>query len=168
MIKRQQGTTMADGTDQLIQAVGIHRQNARDYLTELAIDPRDVPSRRRLEQERSEIARLKQAIRAAGTAIDDDPIDSDTPSTSPGKPAPQPASGASATSVDPREVVRVLVDKFSLDEIEQLAFQIKIDFDQIAGNTKQSKARELVQYLERRSRLGELVNAIRTERPGLI
>jgi hypothetical protein len=62
----------------------------------------------------------------------------------------------------------VLVDKFSLDEIEQLAFQIKIDFDQIAGNTKQSKARELVQYLERRSRLGELVNAIRTERPGLI
>src|SRR4029453_13127300 len=65
MIKRQQGTTMADGTDQLIQAVGIHRQNARDYLTQLAIDPRDVPSRRRLEQERSEIARLKQAIRAA-------------------------------------------------------------------------------------------------------
>ena len=58
-----------------------------------------------------------------------------------------------------------LTAHFSLSELRTLAYKLSIDYDDLPGDSKESFARELVRYLERRGRLGELVTLGRQERP---
>ncbi|MEN9935260.1 MAG: Effector-associated domain 7 [Chloroflexota bacterium] len=56
----------------------------------------------------------------------------------------------------------VLAIWFSLGEIRTLRFDLGVDHDNLPGNTKPTKALELILH---RSRLAELASAVRRERP---
>jgi internalin A len=69
-----------------------------------------------------------------------------------------------------REAVRlrqILVERFSEDELRTLTYDLELDYDSLEGTTKAGRARELVAYLERRQRLGDLVRAGRMQRPDI-
>ncbi len=53
-----------------------------------------------------------------------------------------------------------IAEHFNLEEMAGLAADIEIDFDSIPGQGKEAKARELVQYCERRSKLALLAAAV--------
>lgn len=60
-----------------------------------------------------------------------------------------------------------LLAGFSLDEMHDLCFHLGISHGEIAGDTRNQFARNLVSYLQRRGRLAELVRLARQLRPHL-
>ena len=66
---------------------------------------------------------------------------------------------------DLSNLVNLLNRHFDLNELEELAFYLNIRFDDISGESKTSKTRELVLYLERRDRIAELVQKFKELRP---
>ena len=80
----------------------------------------------------------------------------------------QAASTGGRASPETRStLVKALEDEFSLEEIRNLCFDLGLDPDNIPGNTKASKARELILYCERRGTVRQLGEAIRRARPEL-
>jgi hypothetical protein len=69
-------------------------------------------------------------------------------------------------AIDPAALRRTLEEKFDLEEIQDLCFDLDIDFDALPGEGK--KARELVAYCRRRDRLKELAARIAELRPGTL
>ena len=61
----------------------------------------------------------------------------------------------------------ILVDRFSLDELRTLCFDMALDYDMLPGQGKEAKARELITFMNRRNRLDELVQSINDARPNL-
>ncbi|NJM40829.1 MAG: hypothetical protein HC853_08680 [Anaerolineae bacterium] len=80
---------------------------------------------------------------------------------------PLPESSASTTPSE-QAIRDALVAHFSLDELYTLAHDLSIDKDSIAGDTKETYARELVTYRRNRSQLPQLATAIRTARPQIL
>jgi DNA-binding NtrC family response regulator len=76
------------------------------------------------------------------------------------------AKSALQSAVDPAALRRTLEEKFDLEEIHDLCFDLDIDFDALPGERK--KARELVLYCRRRDRLKELATRIAELRPGAL
>lgn len=64
-----------------------------------------------------------------------------------------------------RELLRVLSEKFSMDELRLLCFYLDIPFDDIPGDTISRKAAELIMWVENRDRLQELLDWVRESRP---
>ncbi len=62
----------------------------------------------------------------------------------------------------------VISEFFNLDELEDLCFDLDIDFDQLSGSTHMAKVRELIKYLERRHRLSELLKICEKKRPDVL
>ncbi len=60
---------------------------------------------------------------------------------------------------------QMLTDRFSEEELRTLCFQLGVDYEVLPGRGKADKARELVQYLERRDRVHELVEIGKGVRP---
>lgn len=58
-----------------------------------------------------------------------------------------------------------LVEHFDLDDMNELCFLLKIDFEEIAGDTKTAKARELVKFCYRNGRIPEIVQRCAELRP---
>jgi integrase len=56
---------------------------------------------------------------------------------------------------------------FSIEDLRQLCFALNIDYESLSGDTKEAKARALVQFCENRGKLGDLYDAIREARPNL-
>ena len=54
---------------------------------------------------------------------------------------------------------------FDLDELRQLAFDLNVDWDEVAGEAKSTKIVVLVGMLERNGRLAELMTALQAQRP---
>lgn len=54
-----------------------------------------------------------------------------------------------------------------MEELRDLCFDLGIDPDILRGEGFSAKARELLRYVQRRSRLGEVVEWIRRERPDI-
>lgn len=75
----------------------------------------------------------------------------------------EPVARAEAESI--HDTIRDLCQKFSVDELDTLMLSIDIRPDQIAGDTIEKRARELVLAADRRGRLAALVRAMREERP---
>lgn len=63
------------------------------------------------------------------------------------------------------ELARILTNYFNLSELQGLCFELGLDFDDLAGSGKSDKARELVNYLNRRGRIPELTRLIQQLRP---
>lgn len=58
---------------------------------------------------------------------------------------------------------------FNLDELEKLCFSpLGIDYQNIPGDTKEKKARELVGYYKRRNGIPELIQALQQARPSVV
>lgn len=60
---------------------------------------------------------------------------------------------------------RDLTEYFSAEELKTLCFDFGIDYDDLPGEDKSAKARELITYLKRRSRISDLIKACYSERP---
>jgi hypothetical protein len=68
----------------------------------------------------------------------------------------QPADGA---------LRRALCRLFSVSELWSLCADLGVDYELLPAGGKEDQVRELVRYLERRGRLGELRRAVRAARP---
>lgn len=75
---------------------------------------------------------------------------------------------APAIAPDRRMLRQVLAERFSLDELATLCYDLGVDFQNIPGVTLEGKAREIAQFFERRGRLAELAAAIRIQRPDAV
>lgn len=63
------------------------------------------------------------------------------------------------------ELRQILIDYFDEGELQNLTFDLSVDYENLPGKTKGDKARELIAFLERRGRVSELVQACRQLRP---
>lgn len=68
---------------------------------------------------------------------------------------------------DLAELRRILIDRLSLDELKTLCFDLGISYDDVNGENKPAKARELIAYCQARGRLPELIETLRTTRPDI-
>ena len=62
-------------------------------------------------------------------------------------------------------VQRLLVKHFDLDGLRGLCFDLKVDYDDLAGETKSAKARELVKHYYRTGLLDDLYHTGKHLRP---
>ncbi|MCB9443720.1 MAG: AAA family ATPase, partial [Ardenticatenaceae bacterium] len=66
-----------------------------------------------------------------------------------------------------QQVRQLIASHFSLQELKTLCFDVGVEFDDLGGEGKSEKARELVAYIQRRGRLPELLRTLVAERPGI-
>ncbi len=59
----------------------------------------------------------------------------------------------------------ILITHFDENELRDLCFELKVDYESLPGTGKSAKARELVAFMERRGRLPELTEACCRLRP---
>lgn len=69
-------------------------------------------------------------------------------------------------AVDAPALQQFIAEHFNLDEMRDLAMRLEVDIEDVAGETKEGKARSLVSYMKRRKRLTELRDLVRQLRPG--
>jgi hypothetical protein len=65
------------------------------------------------------------------------------------------------------QIHRVMTERFDEDELRTLCFYLDVDYDVLRGEGKVSKARELLLYLKRRGRIGEVVDIGKELRPDI-
>lgn len=70
-------------------------------------------------------------------------------------------------SSEAEELYKLCLIYFSLEEIRELCFELRVDYDSLTGEGKPAKIRELILYLYRRDRLYEFVEVVRRKRPQL-
>ncbi|MBE2223771.1 MAG: hypothetical protein IAF02_19685 [Anaerolineae bacterium] len=64
-----------------------------------------------------------------------------------------------------KEIFDNLVTYFTKEEFKTLCFDLGVNYDTLDGTGFNTKARELIIYLENRNRVQELITKIKTERP---
>jgi hypothetical protein len=80
-------------------------------------------------------------------------------------PTTPPAAPAQPVTV-PGPVLRRVLDRyFNISELQELCFDLGIDYEHLGGASKSDKARELVAYAERHGRTTDLIARVRTVRP---
>lgn len=91
-------------------------------------------------------------------------------------PAPKPINqGVQSPSMSSAEQKRhqfvtlrqILIKHFSEGELRTLCFDVGIDYDDLPGDGKANKARELVAHFERRNKIAELIFIIAQHRPSI-
>jgi hypothetical protein len=65
------------------------------------------------------------------------------------------------------EILQILRTAFDESELRDLCFDLALDYDELSGQNKRDKARELLIHFERRQRLNELMTAVQQLRPHL-
>ena len=60
-----------------------------------------------------------------------------------------------------RDLRRLLVELFDPEELEMLAFDLSVDWDELAGGTKSRKVQSFIMYLARRGQLESLLTLLR-------
>ena len=66
---------------------------------------------------------------------------------------------------DRTTLLHFLVQHYTLDGLKTLCFNLFVDFENLSGDTKNAKARELILQLERAGRLSDLEAALGREQP---
>ena len=69
------------------------------------------------------------------------------------------------TQPDTTQLHQFLVDHFSLEELKTLCFNLGVEFEDLGGEGRSDKARELVKAMQRRTRLEHLVAHLSIARP---
>lgn len=62
---------------------------------------------------------------------------------------------------------QMFIERFSESDLRSLTFYLNIDYEELAGEGVASKARELIQYVERRGRIHDLLEVIQRSRPDI-
>ena len=70
-------------------------------------------------------------------------------------------------SPEAHKLAKHLNEAFNLEELRGVCFELDTDWDNLRGETKEAKSRELVAYCARLTRLDELKKLMRTLRPNL-
>jgi hypothetical protein len=78
-----------------------------------------------------------------------------------------PIEQSAPLSSDPHRLAQILRDQFSLGELQDLSFEMGVNFDDLGGGSKAGKSRELVNYVQRRGKLDELAQNVMLRRPYL-
>ncbi len=66
---------------------------------------------------------------------------------------------------DRNTLLNFLARHYTLDEMKTLCFKLFIDYDNLGGDTKSAKARELILYLERGGRIEDLAPVLGRDKP---
>jgi hypothetical protein len=61
--------------------------------------------------------------------------------------------------VDFTRVHQLLIERYNLEELRTLCAQLSVPFDDLGGEGRQAKAREMLLWMNRRGRLDDLVAA---------
>ena len=64
------------------------------------------------------------------------------------------------------QIHKLLEQYFDLEEIRTLCFDLNVDFDDVRGEGKSARIRELLLDLGRNGRLPQLIALVQKERPG--
>ena len=75
-----------------------------------------------------------------------------------------PATMSDQTTFRSR-IRELLNERYNEGELRSLVFDLGVDYENLPGNTKDDKARELIRYCEARNMISELINGIKRERP---
>lgn len=143
----------------------INRRNLRLYLKqktilgETYVPPGVVNG---IYEAREDIRRIKQTLRSIGVFVEDLPEDRHL------EDAGDAVRSTLAASVERQQLFEVLDQRFSDDDLRGLAFALGLDYENLPGQAKSSKARELVLYCERRNNLVRLTDEIRRTRPDIV
>jgi hypothetical protein len=62
------------------------------------------------------------------------------------------------TDSPPTVLRQYLLAHYDLNQLQAAAFRLDVDWENLGGSSKQTKARELLNYLQRRNRLDELID----------
>ena len=62
---------------------------------------------------------------------------------------------------------KILASRLSQGELETLCFDLGIDFDDLPGETKSDKARELIEYIDNRDQISRLIEVLKLQRPDI-
>jgi len=73
--------------------------------------------------------------------------------------------GGGYNQIDKIQLRDVLTSYFNLSELHDLCFDLSIYYEELPGQSKSDKARELIQYMDRRGDLPNLVTAVKRLRP---
>jgi len=68
-------------------------------------------------------------------------------------------------SIDKTKLRKSMNSNFSIDDIKVICFDLNIDFDNLDGNTKQTKIINLIRHCQNHTRLNDLINKLQQERP---
>ncbi len=146
------------------ELLAINRRNLMLYLKQKATlgDTYVLPSvMNGIYEARAKIQRIKQILRGMDVVIEDLPDDRDSE-------APNDTDGSTlVVPVERQRLFEVLEQRFSNDDLRGLVFALGLDYDNLPGQTKSNKARELVLYCERRLKLDALAAEIRRTRPDI-
>jgi hypothetical protein len=77
------------------------------------------------------------------------------------------SAGLAVEHVDAVALRRILAERFDLEELRTLCFDLGVRYDDLPAEGQQAKARELVAYLQRRERLDQLASYLRQHRPDI-
>jgi hypothetical protein len=69
------------------------------------------------------------------------------------------------SQVDRRALRQLLEHYFNISELRTLCFDLHIEYENLAGDRKADKTRELIEYAERYARMDELLTVCRRLRP---
>ncbi len=76
-----------------------------------------------------------------------------------------PAENGPENPVDLRKLLRAINDACSEDDLRDLCFELRLDFENLPGTAKKDRARELIIHFDRRKRINVLVAAFQELRP---
>lgn len=113
---------------------------------------------------RQEVGELRQGVAALTRQIEAADM---TPSWSPPAKPQREVSGKPITGkgIDVQALQQFITEYFNVEDIEDLTLRLDVDFENLAGDTKEAKARSLVGYMKRHRRLTELADMVRAMRP---
>ncbi|MBK8903663.1 MAG: tetratricopeptide repeat protein [Anaerolineaceae bacterium] len=69
------------------------------------------------------------------------------------------------SEIDRSQLLHLLSQHFNQEELKTLCFELNVDFDNLGGDSKESKVRELVAWCERTNRITELITTCKNKRP---
>jgi hypothetical protein len=61
----------------------------------------------------------------------------------------------------------LLTEYFNLDELRALCFQLGLDYEELRGEVKSARARDLITVMLRQNRLAELADRLKVQRPNV-
>ena len=65
------------------------------------------------------------------------------------------------------ELYQILRERFNLEELRTLCFELRVEYDDLPGEGRAAKARELVRFMQRTDQLDYLWATIQQNRPDI-
>lgn len=72
---------------------------------------------------------------------------------------------------DRQKLIRLhtlLIETYNLTELQRLSYYLGLDYEDLAGSTKNAKMLDLITYLERRGSLQQLLDEVKKQRPNVV